>query len=244
MTSQHSSDTSSPLRFFNVHELAQMLLDERTQLELAEAFEGEPTALWTLRHFHFISDTIERLEHVIEQHRREQLSVFDYLADSLHFQDTIHPVIHEHRRRQLPTPPVLSPISTPSDPESHDPPSETPNSSPTDSESTLLHWDHQQTRLSFPPTTTKQQSHHRLVAKTALEQDTTRQLVSLPDHHCARIVGTMDTTPRDVKTTMSAHSVNNRVTNFHHNAVTLHLLAKIFHHTTHKNILQHSGLRT
>lgn len=112
-----------------------MLLDERTQLELAEAFEGEPTALWTLRHFHFISDTIERLEHVIEQHRREQLSVFDYLADSLHFQDTIHPVIHEHRRRQLPTPPVLSPISTPSDPESHDPPSETPNSSPTDSES-------------------------------------------------------------------------------------------------------------
>ena len=94
-TDNHASSSSL---FLTSDELGRMLLDDPTLLQLSTTFNDEPLAMMTLRHFHFITDTIDRLEHVILQHQQEQTSIFDYLLQTPTFQDLIHPIVHEYRR--------------------------------------------------------------------------------------------------------------------------------------------------
>ena len=96
-TNSHALSLSSLL---TSDELGRMLLDDPTLRQLSTTFNDEPIAMMTLRHFHFVTDTIDRLYHVILQHRREQASIFDYLQvlESPTFQDLVPPIVHEYRR--------------------------------------------------------------------------------------------------------------------------------------------------
>ena len=121
MNSLTDNRTSPSPSLLTSDELGRMLLDDPTVLQLSTTFNDEPLTMMTLRHFHFITDTIDRLEHVILQHRREQTSIFDYLLQTTTFQDLVHPIVHEYRRNNpLPhtdsvtSPPTSSNNSSPS----------------------------------------------------------------------------------------------------------------------------------
>ena len=121
MNSLTDNRTSPSPSLLTSDELGRMLLDDPTVLQLSTTFNDEPLTMMTLRHFHFITDTIDRLEHVILQHRREQTSIFDYLLQTTTFQDLVHPIVHEYRRNNpLPhtdsvtSPPTGSNNSSPS----------------------------------------------------------------------------------------------------------------------------------
>ena len=102
MSSSSANRAPSPPSLLTSNELGQMLLDDPTVLQFTTTFDDEPLTMMTLRHFHFITDTIERLEHVIRQHRREQESIFDYLLQSPTFQDLVPPIVLEYRRNHAP----------------------------------------------------------------------------------------------------------------------------------------------
>ena len=98
MNSPTDNCTSSPPFSSTPDELGRMLLDDPTVLQFSTTFNDEPLTMMTLRHFHFITDTIDHLEHVILQHRREQNSIFDYLLQTTTFQDLVHPIVQEYRQ--------------------------------------------------------------------------------------------------------------------------------------------------
>ena len=98
MSSSSANRTPPSPSLLTPNELGQMLLDDPTVLQFTTTFDDEPLTMMTLRHFHFITDTIERLEHIIRQHRREQDSIFDYLLQSPTFQDLVPPIVLEYRR--------------------------------------------------------------------------------------------------------------------------------------------------
>ena len=114
MSSSSNNRTPSPPSLLTPNELGQMLLDDPTVLRFTTTFDDEPLTMMTLRHFHFITDTIERLEHVIRQHRREQDSIFDYLLQTPTFQDLVPPIVLEYRQNHPPRtdPLMISPTTS------------------------------------------------------------------------------------------------------------------------------------
>ena len=129
MNTSTDNHTSSPSSLLTSDKLGRMLLDDPTLLQLSTTFNDEPLAMMTLRHFHFITNTINRLEHVILQHQQEQTSIFNYLLQTPTFQDLIHPIVHEYQRNN----PL--PHTTPSPTGSND----SSSSSSTTSEVTSYH---------------------------------------------------------------------------------------------------------
>ena len=139
MNSPADNCTSSSPPLLTPDELGHMLLDDPTVLRFSTIFNDEPLTMMTLRHFHFITDTIDWLEHVIHQHRREQDSIFNYLLQTPTFQDLVPPIVLEYRQNHpspRTNPVTLSPTgsndSSPSTPVTtsatpyHTPPSGSP----------------------------------------------------------------------------------------------------------------------
>ena len=109
MSSSTDNRTPSSPSLLTPDELGRMLLDDPTVLRFTTTFDDEPLTMMTLRHFHFITDMIERLEHVIRQHRQEQDSIFDYLLQTPTFQDLVPPIVLEYRQNH--PPPRTDPVT-------------------------------------------------------------------------------------------------------------------------------------
>ena len=79
----------------------------------------------TLRSYVFIALTIQSLEQNLEQHQREQEILFSSLNHSQLVRSRLEPLVTDHRRahRHHPYSHTPSPVTTPSDSESHHPPS-------------------------------------------------------------------------------------------------------------------------
>ena len=109
-------------------ELAIMFQTENFTHQVAQAFINDPTTSTMLQHFSFLSFSIQHLELNIERHRQEQESIFGPLIHQRRFRECMEPLVtaygHQTRAtRNHPYSHTPSPISTPSDPHSHDPPS-------------------------------------------------------------------------------------------------------------------------
>ena len=106
-------------------ELAIMFQTEDFAHQIATAFDDDPTASMTLQHFCFLSFSIQQLEFNVERHRQEQEAIFGPLNRQQQFHEWMEPLLNDYRRharRNHPYSRTPSPITTPSDPESHHPP--------------------------------------------------------------------------------------------------------------------------
>ena len=80
-------------------ELPHLLVDPDTLYLVARNFASHPTSTATLRHYRFLSLSIDRLELDLERHRLEQQAIFSYLMESRTFRTKIQPIVDEYRRK-------------------------------------------------------------------------------------------------------------------------------------------------
>ena len=66
---------------------------------VAGKFASHPTSTATLRHYRFLSLSIDQLELDLEHHHLEQQAIFSYLMESRTFQMKIQPIVDEYRRK-------------------------------------------------------------------------------------------------------------------------------------------------
>ena len=78
-------------------ELPHLLVDPDTLYLVTRNFASHPTSTATLRHYHFLSLSIDRLELDLERHRLEQQAIFSYLMESRTFRTKIQPIVDEYR---------------------------------------------------------------------------------------------------------------------------------------------------
>ena len=64
---------------------------------VARNFASHPTSTATLRHYRFLSLSIDRLELDLERHRLEQQAIFTYLMKSRTFQMKIQPIVDKYQ---------------------------------------------------------------------------------------------------------------------------------------------------
>ena len=107
-------------------ELARIVTNPRLLHHIADSFETDPLMTAILRHYAFLSDTIDELERNLERHRREQEFTFDILNNDQDFLARIEPMVKRFRRqsrtRHHPYRRSSSPPRTPSDNNSINPP--------------------------------------------------------------------------------------------------------------------------
>ena len=109
-------------------ELAIMFQSRNFTQQIALAFNNDPTTSMTLQHFCFMSFLIQQLEFNIERHQQEQEGIFRLLNHQQQFCERIEPLVTAYRWQARvtwnhPYSCTPSPISTPSNQRSHDPPS-------------------------------------------------------------------------------------------------------------------------
>ena len=66
---------------------------------VARNFASNPTSTATLRHYRFLSLSIDQLELDLERHCLEQQAIFFYLMESRTFRTKIQPIVDEYRRK-------------------------------------------------------------------------------------------------------------------------------------------------
>jgi hypothetical protein len=118
--------SASPLNL-SPHELSRLMTSELGQQIPGTFNNSKRLHAAVIRHYYYVSLTIDRLEFDLELHRREQENLFDSLMESQTFQTRIRPILQRYRRRtgqtqyhpyaRTPTPP-----RTPSEDYSIDPP--------------------------------------------------------------------------------------------------------------------------
>ena len=109
-------------------ELTIMFQSEGFTPKIAETFVNDPTLSMMLWHFSFLSFSIQHLEMNVERHWQELEDIFGPLNCQKWFCEHMEPLITTYRRQNMgiwnhPYSCTLSPITTPSNPESHHPPS-------------------------------------------------------------------------------------------------------------------------
>ena len=109
-------------------ELSIMFQSEGFALKVADTFTDDPHLSMTLRHFSFLSFSIQHLEMNAERHRQELEDIFGPLSRRKRFRERMAPLITVYRQKNMgtrnhPYSRTPSPITTLSDPESHHPPS-------------------------------------------------------------------------------------------------------------------------
>ena len=87
-----SSTTSSSMNL-SPFELAQVVTNPRLLHHIADSFKTDPLMMAILRHYAFLSDTIDELERNLERHRREQEFTFDILNNDQDFLTRIEPMV-------------------------------------------------------------------------------------------------------------------------------------------------------
>ena len=109
-------------------ELSIMFQSEGFAPKVANTFTDDPHLSMTLRHFSFLLFSIQHLEMNTERHRQELEDIFGPLSRRKRFRERMATLITAYRRQNMgtrnhPYSRTPSPITTPSDPESHHPPS-------------------------------------------------------------------------------------------------------------------------
>ena len=109
-------------------ELAIMFQTGNFAHQITQAFDDNSTTSMTLWHFCFLSFSIQQLEFNVEWHWQEQEGIFSPLVHHQQFHKQMEPLVAAYRRQARttwnhPYSCTPSPISTPSNPQSHDPPS-------------------------------------------------------------------------------------------------------------------------
>ena len=109
-------------------ELSIMFQSEGFTQKVADAFTDDPHLSMTLRHFSFLSFSVQHLEMNAERHRQELEDIFGPLSRRKRFCERMAPLITVYRRQNMgtrnhPYSHTPSPITTLSNPESHHPPS-------------------------------------------------------------------------------------------------------------------------
>ena len=77
--------------------LSHLLVDPDMLYLVARNFASHPTSTATLRHYRFLSLSIDRLELDLEHHHLEQQAIFTYLMESRTFWTKIQPTVDEYR---------------------------------------------------------------------------------------------------------------------------------------------------
>lgn len=91
---------------------------------LCQLFDNDAVAFALVRQYHFISETIQRLERELERHHKEQYSVYDYMMNNPSFCTRLQPVVLAHRlRTQRSRPHPYKRTSSPPKPSDDRPPS-------------------------------------------------------------------------------------------------------------------------
>lgn len=134
---------SSPTRsispdalFLSALEFSQMMLDSNMPQRASEVFHNNPTITVALRHYHHMTLTIRNLERELERQNVEQQQMFGHLMGSRLFRQYVEPLVADYRRQLLrrnrrarssPYSRTPSPIDTPSNDSSTNPPSTPPS---------------------------------------------------------------------------------------------------------------------
>ena len=79
--------------------LLHLLVDPDTLYLVTRNFASHPTSTTTLRHYHFLSLSIDRLELDLEHHHLEQQAIFSYLMESRTFRTKIQPIVDKYWRK-------------------------------------------------------------------------------------------------------------------------------------------------
>ena len=110
MSDLHSTDSSvnEPL---TPTELSRILTDPEMNDLMQFALLGLPISTMVLRHFLFVSQSIERIETDLSYHRGERARLFRQLMRRRHFAEAIYPVMAAYRRHHSPTPHLRRPTS-------------------------------------------------------------------------------------------------------------------------------------
>ena len=82
---------------FTSDELPHLLVDPDMLYLVARKFASHPISTATLRHYRFLSLSIDRLELDLEHHRLEQQAIFSYLMEHRTFQTKIQPIVDEYQ---------------------------------------------------------------------------------------------------------------------------------------------------
>ena len=95
-------------------ELPHLLVNPDMLYLVARNFASHPTSTATLRHYRFLSLSIDRLKLDLERHHLEQQAIFSYLMGSRTFRTKIQPIVDKywqkaslHQDRQSPSPSTL-----------------------------------------------------------------------------------------------------------------------------------------
>ena len=89
--------TSEPI--LSRDELSHLILEPDMLPHLARTFAPNPTSVVTLRHYQFLSQSIDQLELDLERHRQEQQEMFSYLMETNIFRTKIQPILKRYRRK-------------------------------------------------------------------------------------------------------------------------------------------------
>ena len=79
--------------------LPHLLVDPDTLYLVARNFASYPTSTATLRHYCFLSLSIDQLELDLEHHLLEQQAIFSYLMESRTFRTKIQAIVDKYRRK-------------------------------------------------------------------------------------------------------------------------------------------------
>ena len=94
-------------------ELARIMEDPLSLAQIVNAFDNNPTGTAILRLFHFISDTMDRTRREMMRLRNDREEVYEYAIVSVHFRQTIRPIVRDHCEQQnrcSPSPSPLQPL--------------------------------------------------------------------------------------------------------------------------------------
>ena len=80
-------------------ELPHLLIDPDTLYLVARNFASHPTSTATLRHYHFLSLSIDWLKLDLERHCLEQQAISSYIIESRTFRMKIQPIVDEYWRK-------------------------------------------------------------------------------------------------------------------------------------------------
>ena len=122
----------------NPHEFSHLIQEPEMRHLIQLRFAQAPQSLTFMRHYHFLSDGIRRLQSNLNRHRGEQNAIFDIMNENRTYQIAISLIITEyHRMRQRRNQAMETPMTSLTAPPSDLPPDHPLQPSPSDSPQTV-----------------------------------------------------------------------------------------------------------
>lgn len=134
-TTSFSSDHDATLPP-SAFELRHIILDDEAVEKFNNVFSDDATSMIQLRHISFVSQNIERLQHELDRHHKEEQEFYNHIMKHEAFRNPLQLVTHDYRRRtrakgfhpyhHRPLSPPPSSTSSRSHPSTDSPPSSSP----------------------------------------------------------------------------------------------------------------------